>query len=272
MITTVAKTITPTSYTPQTVEFAGTDFQCATGYARLEGPWSLRINTDNAEYTTPAGAYNAAVYIGVDVILQGGVVRVGERAQLAFCAAGSAISISGSSVPQLARIDGIVEAIRVIVYPLATNNGLQRIRVQPVLDAPFAPVGSLAYIGSDAQALEPGGSVGVQSSTTYAGYGGGITVATPAASVGTRHRVRWCAISITPTPGAGDVIARLSRQTVTLSTYPLVAVYGDRNVVQNWGGDLNLILMPLEYVYVYTTNGASTAVTVDATISYEIIL
>ncbi len=94
--------------TSTTVTFSGPEFQQATGFARIRGPFALQINI------LPGSLY--PLFVGLTITTEEGAVSVSDRRYIAYVTDNNTITITGNTVPSLSSIRGIVTSIVITFY------------------------------------------------------------------------------------------------------------------------------------------------------------
>jgi hypothetical protein len=191
---------TSTGFPHWDITFNDADFQTISGYAWLEGPFSLILDIDATAALYP-------VYFGIELVGISGSVSITDSAQIAFCPRGERKTISSGSVPQLAHIIGTFNKIIIHCYGYSAGEALLTkvaLRIgppRPIADTP-------AFIGRATMANEPG-MYGTATGSLVA-TGGMIDgtlfqLEVPQAN-GIRFRFVSINIIIPPTPSyAGDI-------------------------------------------------------------------
>lgn len=131
------------------VVFNYNDFSVATGFAQLQGPLSLSIDIRNNA--------QSVWYIGVIIERDIGTITIADRTHIAGIDVLSTATISSASIPQLARIDGIITkiTIRISVFDSVfyTPAGISTIALR--IDPPSPVISPPLYLGKDIKIQEP---------------------------------------------------------------------------------------------------------------------
>lgn len=182
------------------ITFDATDFSVATYSAKLEGPFALTIRIDNASSVFNATLEPSPLYIGIQVNTETGSYSVGDRQHIAFCPKFSQVTISGSSVPQLARIDGVITSIVLNLYTLGSQETAQVVKAQLSFDPAYVPIGAPPIIGRDSQVYEAGIYNYLYSATSITAVTiGQIMIDTLAIPRDLRFRLKMLSMQVAPT-------------------------------------------------------------------------